>query len=544
MDRRTFLTKLGLTTFGLVLGRSVIGQQLLAPVYKDGGHFPNILVGTGYGNAVAAERLAKAGHRVLMIEMGLDWEGYKLANPDFSFYKMTSPGKESTWMNHSSQAPIGLGNLNHFSRFTGILERRDFEHLKVYLGKGVGGGSLVNGGMTVTPRKGYLKEVFRKVGVDIPLEELYVNYFPLANAALGRGMVPEDVYQSEWYTFARLGVEEGVAAGFTPVEVPNLYDFDYMREEIAGRAPRSATNVEVIYGNNHGKRDLTKTYLKRALATGNVTIIPQHKVEQITSLKDGGFSLSVKQIDTLNRTVAQKRFTCENLYLGAGSLGTTELLLRSKALGGLSNLNEEVGKYWGNNGNTMASRYTAFVLGHQSRGNHQATMPVRGLDNFTDTEYPFFAEIAPMPVLGSYTALYLVVSKVEKLGQVLYDVKNDAIGLEWGTSHTLSMRANAKYFLSKMNLYGSTGWFNNKYVNNTVLLPKGGVDETICYHPLGGCVLGKATDLYGRVCGYRHLYVTDGSLIPGSLGVNPYVTITALAEYCLDHILANDYVQG
>lgn len=218
--------------------------------------------------------------------------------------------------------------------------------------------------------------------------------------------------------------------------------------------------------------------------------------------------------------------------------------MRSKALGGLLNLNEEVGKYWGNNGNTMASRYTAFVLGHQSRGNHQATMPVRGLDNFMDAEYPFFAEIAPMPVLGSHTALYLVVSKVEKLGQVLYDVKNDAIGLEWGKSHTSSMRANAEYFLSKMNLYGSTGWFNNKYVNNTVLLPKGGVDETICYHPLGGCVLGKATDLYGRVCGYRHLYVTDGSLIPGSLGVNPYVTITALAEYCLDHILANDYVQG
>jgi cholesterol oxidase len=61
-----------------------------------------------------------------------------------------------------------------------------------------------------------------------------------------------------------------------------------------------------------------------------------------------------------------------------------------------------------------------------------------------------------------------------------------------------------------------------------------------CYHPLGGCVLGKATDDYGRVRGYRNLYVTDGSLIPGSIGVNPFVTITALAERNIAKVLATD----
>lgn len=60
------------------------------------------------------------------------------------------------------------------------------------------------------------------------------------------------------------------------------------------------------------------------------------------------------------------------------------------------------------------------------------------------------------------------------------------------------------------------------------------------YHRLGGCVLGRATDNYGRARGYSRLYVVDGSLVPGSIGVNPFVTITALAERNMTRILAED----
>jgi cholesterol oxidase len=66
--------------------------------------------------------------------------------------------------------------------------------------------------------------------------------------------------------------------------------------------------------------------------------------------------------------------------------------------------------------------------------------------------------------------------------------------------------------------------------------------DDFCYHPLGGCVLGKATDDYGRVRGYRNLYAVDGSLIPGSIGVNPFVTITALAERNVEKVIAEDVV--
>lgn len=64
--------------------------------------------------------------------------------------------------------------------------------------------------------------------------------------------------------------------------------------------------------------------------------------------------------------------------------------------------------------------------------------------------------------------------------------------------------------------------------------------DDVCCRPLGGCVLGKATDNHGRVSGHAHLYVTYGSLIPGSAGVNPVVAITALFERYIERIVKQD----
>ncbi len=62
----------------------------------------------------------------------------------------------------------------------------------------------------------------------------------------------------------------------------------------------------------------------------------------------------------------------------------------------------------------------------------------------------------------------------------------------------------------------------------------------ITAHPLGGCPMGDdylqgAVDPFGRVFAgdgsvHKGLYVTDGSVIPSALGVNPFLTISALTE--------------
>jgi cholesterol oxidase len=73
-----------------------------------------------------------------------------------------------------------------------------------------------------------------------------------------------------------------------------------------------------------------------------------------------------------------------------------------------------------------------------------------------------------------------------------------------------------------------------------VLIDTTELDSTT-FHPLGGAPMGSVCDQYGRVQGHRGLYVTDGSLIPGSAAAcNPSMTIAALAERNLDTIVRSD----
>jgi cholesterol oxidase len=62
-------------------------------------------------------------------------------------------------------------------------------------------------------------------------------------------------------------------------------------------------------------------------------------------------------------------------------------------------------------------------------------------------------------------------------------------------------------------------------------------------HILGGCPIGLSTedgvvDPSGRVFGYDDFYVVDGSIIPANLGVNPSLTITAMAEHVMSKVPA------
>ncbi|WP_432221239.1 GMC oxidoreductase [Flavobacterium sp. TMP13] len=536
MERRTFIKITSASSAGMVAA-SAFGINLELNHSEE--TIENLVIGSGYGGAVAALRLTQAGKKVVMLEMGLDWEKENGKYKPFS--DLITPKNNSTWLKKSSQAP--MMNIAMFNKkFTGVLDRMDFENIKVYAGRGVGGGSLVNGGMAVQPKKEYFQEMFPELNVD----EFWNTYFPLAQKELEVNEISNDYYnESPYYKFARVGESEAHHAGFKTIRVPNVYSFDYMKKEEAGEVPKSALAKEVIYGNNHGKQSLEKTYLKKALKTGLLRIQDLHRVDYFKQTEKG-YTVFVDIIDTEGLVVAKKTINCKKLFLNAGSLGTTKLLLTAMHKGKMTNFDKTVGGNWGNNGNVMTGRNMVNTLFNRvedeateenhstGTGSKQSTIPVSGIDNWNDEKHSFFAEISPLPMgMEVYTALYLVINKVPVPGSISYDPAIGDIKINWEKKNFKHTVDNAKYFIKKMNkANGGTP---------AGLLWGKGYGPDICYHPLGGAVIGKTTDLFGRVKGYENLYITDGALVPASIGVNPFLTITAIAEYCMEEILKKDF---
>ena len=529
MDRRQFIQSSGKA--GLFFLLNPYSYNSTSVVVE------NLVVGTGYGGAVTALRLTQAGHEVTMLEMGLDWENNPAAVKPFS--NMGTPSNNSTWLSNTTKAPFF--NITTFAeQYTGILDRWDFEHVKVYMGLGVGGGSLVNGGMSVTPKRPYFEEVFPHLDSDA----FYNEFFPLANTTLQVNVISNELYDnSEYYKFSRVGVAEAQNAGFQTVKVPNVYDFDYMHKEEYENAPPSAMAQEVIYGNNHGKNSLEKTYIQQARATGLLTIHDLHQVDTIKQRVDGRYEVEISILSTDGTIVGYKKMITNRLFMAAGSLGTTKLLLKARKTGTLPNLDATIGEKWGNNGNIMAGRWSVNTIFNpietgqndgRGTGEQQATIPVDGIDNWDDTTFPYFVEIAPFPTgIEGYASLYLLINRTPELGKLHYSKDNNyEIIPEWNETHNANMVTNAFNFLDRM-IAANGGTYTGVFDN--------GIGPDICYHPLGGCVIGHATDNYGRVNHHTGLYVMDGALVPGTIGVNPYVTITALAEHNIQTILAEDF---
>lgn len=111
--------------------------------------------------------------------------------------------------------------------------------------------------------------------------------------------------------------------------------------------PRVGTGGEVLFGNHHGKKSLQKTYLARALATGQVGISPLHRVTSVTEAAGGGYTVLIDRIDTTGAVAATKTVTAGKVFFAAGSVGTSKLLTRLKATGALPALNAEIGRGWG-----------------------------------------------------------------------------------------------------------------------------------------------------------------------------------------------------
>jgi cholesterol oxidase len=511
LTRRGFL-KLGAAA-GAVLSLPRCGGRTAT-------HTPALVVGSGFGGAIAALRLTQAGVPTTLLERGRRW------TPG-SFSPGLPPDRRAMWLREYTALPIGPDV--RIDPYIGVLERIDANGIQVYAGAGYGGGSLVYGSMSVQPSQTVFEQVFPAAA---NYAELDATYYPRVRAALSLAVVPEDLYANDIFLAARVFRAQAAAAGLPTFLVESATDWTVIREELDGTRPQSALLGELIYGSNSGyKTSVDRNYLPMAEATGLLTVHTQHKVTAVAA--DGvRYVVDVAEIDELGVTVGTKTFTCDRLFLAAGSMGTSSLLVEARARGDLPNLNEHVGTGWGTNGNAMFLRTGVGT----STGVIQAMPPITGINWPDSPNGPVLVEHAPYPT-GFDCACLLSLGCALTSGRGTFGVGADGVASltypQGGNDQAVAAVRHVADVLNETN----GGRLATQFHEDT------DVTSGFTYHPLGGAVMGMATDLYGRVDGHPGLYVVDSALIPGSAAcTNPSLTIAAIAERCLDHIVAEDLV--
>ena len=480
--------------------------------------WPAIVVGSGYGGAVSALHLTRHGIPTLMLEMGREWP-----RPTRPFFPIITPGDSSLWLKHKTILPFGPRLPAPYT--TGVLDRLTFPHMEVYCGRGVGGSSLVNGGISVEPRRAFLRSIMPMLDID----RMYREYYPRARRRLHVNTIDRAFHRTTpWYEFSRRAVEQAHQADYRTLLVSNVYDFDFLVGEatVPGH-PRSALAGELILGNNYGKRSVDTSYIRRARRTGHLTVRALRHVVDIRRTRTGQFELTVHRLDRQGEVADVETYLTDHLFLNGGSIGTTEMLLGAAHRGHLD-LPDDVGRGWGNNGNIQSGRLISAETGAS-----QSTVVTNLIDGWND-ERPILGEIAPLPTgTENHTSLYLGVTPLETRGRLVWDDQRNRATLRWPADGVEPSIAAMRDMVDRINAAaGGTYAYD--------LFPSG-FGSGWTYHPLGGALLGHVTDNYGRVRGNPGLYVMDGSLIHGVLGANPLLTITALAERNMDEIMAADF---
>lgn len=512
-----------------------------------------IVIGSGFGGSVAALRLAEKGYSVTVLEKGLRYR-----EEDFA---------RSTWdLRRMLWAPsLGL---------KGILQLSPMKHVSVISGVGVGGGSLVYASTLYVPHSDnfYRHEQWADLA---DWRQVLVPHYATAERMLGVTDCVSDGPSERMMkaVAADLGVADqvnqtrvGVFLGEPGRTVPDPY--------FAGAGPDRTGCLrcgECLLGCRHGaKNSLVKNYLYFAEQLG-VRVEAERTVVSVRPLgaDDGsdGYEVTTERSGAWLRRDRQTHHA-RGVVLAGGAMGTTELLSRARATGDLPRLSERVGQLVRTNSEAITA-VTAHDRSRDLTTDLTITMSVHPDEHthITNNTYatvgdamgltfgPFTGGrgrilqfllavlrrpgrwLNPLRVRGwsRHTIIFTVMQSVDNSLRLRHKRFGRGVATVVGPGDTRP----ASYLPIANRFTELAAKHIDGYPESSVVESLGSSPTTA--HILGGAVIGAdpsrgVVDRYRRVFGYRNMLVTDGATVPANVGVNPSLTITAMAEEAMTHV--------
>ncbi|MBV9162497.1 MAG: GMC family oxidoreductase [Pseudonocardiales bacterium] len=504
-----------------------------------------VVVGSGFGGSVAALRLTEKGYRIGVLEAGRRFTDDELATTSWQLRKFL-------W------APA-LGCY-------GIQRIHLLRDLVVLAGAGVGGGSLNYANTLYRPPEVFFDDPqwAHLAGWRAELDAHYDQAERMLGVTTYAGRTAADE------VLRRVAQDMGVPESYHPTPVGVFFGRPGREVDdpyFGGAGPRRTGCTECgscMTGCRVGaKNTLVKNYLYLA-ERGGATVHPMTTVTAVRPQLDGTWLIDAVRTGALRRGTRNRRTIRANqVILAAGTWGTQQLLHRMRNKGVLPRLSPRLGELTRSNSEAIvgASRHTVDPLRDFSRGvaitssfhpdEHTHIEPVRygrgsnamGLlqtvatDGASDTprwrqllrfvaRHPItVARLLPVRRWSERTVILLVMQTLDN-SLTTYRRRGRL------TSRPGHGEPNPTFIPAGFQASQLTA----KYIGGTAGSTWGELFEVpMTAHFLGGCPMGATAadgviDAYHRVHGYPSLSVVDGSALSANLGVNPALTITALAE--------------
>lgn len=494
-----------------------LSLSLFAPTTRETHRV--VVIGSGFGGGVAALRLAQAGVRVLVLERGRRWPTGPNAD---TFPTVQTVDERAVWY---GTIPTVLGQRVVGGPYAGLLEAVASPTMTALCAAGVGGGSLVYQGMTLQPAEAVFNSCLPEA---LDWKRMDREHYPRVARMLGAATAPDSIINSPTYFPSRVFKRNCERVGFTVDKIPMPIDWSWAERELRGEMKPAYTNGDCALGvNNGGKHSVDVTYLAQAEATGNATVAPLHNVRRIARARDGKWKVYVDRTDDNGRLLEHKEITITALFLCAGAINSTELLMRARACGDISNLPDAVGTGYGTN----ADRIYAWTSFEEDFGPVQGGPVVYGSKEWDNPALAnTLTQAAIPPVFGfdPHSTMIVGFGVSAARGKWIYNPLTDDTQLIWQLEGDAVAQARIAQRIKAV--AGPSG----------LLVDTNAVAPTT-WHSLGGAAMSAVCDLEGRVREQRGLYVLDGALIPGNTAAcNPSMTIAAVAERAMDDIVVRD----